>query len=91
MTRSFLLIIVASCAFLLGCDEAALMKKYGPLQDEPIARKYLDLLIQGKVDQLQRDMDLSLVEPNTRDTLAKLSQMLPVEPPKSVKVVGACK
>jgi hypothetical protein len=89
MTRFFFLIGVAFCVFLLGCDEAVLMKKYAPLQDEPIAREYLDLLTQGKVDQIEHDMDPSVSDPGSRDTLVKLAQMLPVEPPKSVKVVGA--
>src|ERR1700690_303769 len=89
MTRSFCVVCVAFCVFLIGCDEAALVKRYAPLQDEPIARNYLDLLMQGKVDQIEHDMDPSVVDLNIRETLVKLADMLPAEAPKSVKVVGA--
>ena len=89
MTRSLFLVGVAFCVFLMGCDEAILMNKYAPLQDEPIARNYLDLLMQGKVDQIAHDMDPSVVGLGIKETLRKLADMLPADTPKSVKVVGA--
>lgn len=52
MSRFLLSICLARSVFFLGCDEAAMLKRYAPLQDEPIARKYLDLLMAGQVDEI---------------------------------------
>ncbi len=42
---------IALCAFLLGCDPAAQIKKFVPSGVESTARGYFDLLRQGKYDQ----------------------------------------
>lgn len=89
MIRSTHIVVVALCAFLIGCDQAALMKGFAPLQDEQIARQYLELLIQGKVDAIEHDMDPSVVDVNVKDKLVKVADMLPAEAPKSTKVVAA--
>ncbi|HEY1467742.1 MAG TPA: hypothetical protein VGF61_01770 [Candidatus Acidoferrum sp.] len=88
MTRALFIVSVAFCAFLIGCDEAALMKKYAPLQDEPIARRYLDLLMQGNVNQIEIDIDPSVAGQNMNETLTKMADMLPAETPRSIKVVS---
>lgn len=80
---------IAFCAFLGGCDEAALMKKWTPPGDESTARSYVDLLRQGKFDQIERDLDPSIADSNTRDTFAKMAAIFPIENPESVKVVSA--
>ena len=89
MIRSTHVVVVALCAFLSGCDQAALMKRFAPLQDEPIARQYLDLLMQGKVDAIEHDMDPSVADVDVREKLVKVADRLPAETPKSTKVVGA--
>ncbi len=45
MTRFLFFSSFVLCTLLAGCDDAEIMKQYAPLQDEPVARKYLDLLI----------------------------------------------
>ena len=45
------------------------MKRFAPLQDEPIARQYLDLLMQGKVDAIEHDMDPSVADVDVREKL----------------------
>ncbi len=65
------------------------MKRFAPLQDEPIARQYLDLLMQGKVDAIEHDMDPSVADVDVREKLVKVADRLPAETPKSTKVVGA--
>jgi len=72
---------------LAGCDEVALIKKFTPIEDEAIARKYLSELMEGNVDEIQRNMEPSLVDSDTRATLLKMSSMLP-QIAKSTKVVG---
>src|SRR5439155_9564585 len=80
---------IAACAFLFGCDEATLMKKWTPPEAESIARNYVELLRQGKFDQIERDLDSSVTDSNVRDKLAKMAAIFPTENPLSVKVVGA--
>ena len=80
---------IALCAFLVGCDQATLMKKFTPQEDESVARKYVDLLRQGKFDQIEHDLDPSLVDSKVRDTFSKMAAFFPADTPESVKVVGA--
>jgi hypothetical protein len=80
---------IAFCAILVSCDEATLMKKFTPPEDESIARRYVELLRQGKTDQIENDLDPSLLDSNTRDTFAKMAGIFPSETPESIKVVGA--
>jgi hypothetical protein len=83
------LVGIAFCAFLVGCDQAALMKRWTPPEAESIARNYVDLLRQGKFDQIERDLDSSVTDSDVRDTFAKMAAIFPTENPESVKVVGA--
>jgi hypothetical protein len=65
------------------------MKRFAPLQDEPVARQYLELLMPGKVDAIEHDMDPAVVDVDVRDKLVKMADTLPAKTPKSIKVVGA--
>ncbi len=89
MIRLVSLICIAFCAFLVGCDEAALMKRWTPPEAESIARRYVDLLRQGKFDQIQRDLDPTVDDPDVRGTFAQMAAIFPAGTPESVKVVGA--
>jgi hypothetical protein len=89
MMRFIYVVGVAFCAFLVGCDQATLMKKFTPPEDESIARRYVDLLRQGKFDQVERDLAPSVVDSNVPDTFAKMAAIFPAEIPESTKVVGA--
>jgi hypothetical protein len=82
------LIVIALCAFLTGCDEAGLMKKLTPQEDESVSRHYIELLRQGKFDQIKRDLDPSLVDSNVQTTIANMAAIFPAEIPETVKVVG---
>jgi hypothetical protein len=75
-------------AFLVGCDQAALMKSFTPTADESIARNCVDLLRQEKFDQIERQLDPTLVDSNLRNTLAEMAALFPHGDPESVKVVG---
>jgi hypothetical protein len=80
---------IAFCAFLFGCDQATLMKKFTPPDDELFARTYFDQLRQGKFDQIVSDLDPSVADPSVRDKVAEMASHIPAEAPVSVKVVGA--
>jgi hypothetical protein len=87
--RFIYLVAVAFCASLVGCDQAILMKKFTPPEEESIARGYVELLQQGKFDQIEHDLDSSLRDSNIRNTLSKMAAFFPAESLQSVKVVGA--
>jgi hypothetical protein len=87
--RFMFLVGIAFCVSFVGCDQATLMKKWTPPEAESIARSYVDLLRQGKVDQIERDLDASVTDSSVRDTFAKMAAIFPAENPVSVKVVGA--
>jgi hypothetical protein len=83
------LVGIAFCAFLVGCDQATLMKKWTPPEAESLARGYVELLRRGKFDEIEHDLDPSVADSNVRDTFAKMAALFPAENPESVKVVGA--
>jgi hypothetical protein len=74
--------------FFVGCDQASLIKKMTPPEDETIAKNYVGLLRQGKLDQIEDDLNPTLENAQTRDTLANMAAMFPAEEPVSIKVVG---
>jgi hypothetical protein len=83
------LVGVAFCVFLLGCDDAAIMRKWTPPQAEANARNYVELLRQGKFERIEHDLDTSVTDSNIRDMFAKMAALFPAGDPESVKVVGA--
>jgi len=83
------LVCVALCAFLVGCDQATLMKKLTRPEDESAARNYVELLRQRELDQIESDLDPSLRSTDARDQLAGMATFLPHDAPRSIKVVGA--
>lgn len=89
MSRSLIFALSTFCLLLFGCDQAALVKRFASPEDEANARRYIDLLRQGKFAQIERDLDPSLVDSNIQDTLGRMAAMIPPEGPKSIKVVGA--
>ena len=82
------LIGIAFCASLVGCNQATFVKSWTPPNAESTARGYVDLLRQGQFDQIERDLDPSIVDSNLRDTLAKMAAIFPAGNPQSIKVVG---
>jgi hypothetical protein len=95
------LVGIVFCACLFGCDQAAVMKKcfFGcdqaklmkiltPPEAESSARYYVDLLRQGKFDQIKSDLDPGVADSNLRDELTQMAALFPAENPESVKVVG---
>ena len=83
------LVGIAFCSFLIGCDDAAMMKKWTPPEAEANTRNYIELLRQGKFELIEHDLDASVTDSNIRDTLAKMAALFPAGDPESVKVVGA--
>jgi hypothetical protein len=74
-----------------GCNQTkdSLIRRFIPLGSEAIATNYINLLREGKYEQIEADLNPSLKTPNIRDTLAGMASKIPSEDPKSVKVIGA--
>ena len=82
------LVGIVFCASLVGCNQSAFVKFWTPPEAESTARGYVDLLRQGQFDEIERDLDPSIVDPNVRDTLAKMAAIIPPGNPMSIKVVA---
>jgi hypothetical protein len=80
---------VVVCSLLVGCDQATLMKKFTPQADEAIAREYGQLLQKRKFDQIEHDLDPSLLDSSVPETFSKMAALFPADTPDSVKVVGS--
>jgi hypothetical protein len=85
---------IVFCLFLVGLPfgrtaSRNLTAKWVQPEDESNAENYVDLLRQGQFDQIERDLDPSVVDSDTRDALAKMAAIFPFENPESIKVVGS--
>lgn len=64
------------------------MKRATPAEDEAVARDSVDLLRQHRLEQVEKILDPSISDTNTKEKLSSMAEMFPTEEPKSVKVVG---
>jgi hypothetical protein len=80
--------VVTFTLLLVACDQAALIKRWTPPEDESRARNYVDSLRHKRFDEVTRDLDPSFSDPTARDALVQMASLFPPEDPKSVKVVG---
>lgn len=74
---------------LAGCSTDKMLEKMTTERDRAVALYYLDLLRDGRYSLIERDIDPSLKTPDLRENLKRLGDMIPVEKPLSVKLVGA--
>jgi hypothetical protein len=91
--RSTARILLFLISFLLvffgtGCDQANLIQKFTSPQDESTARHYVDLLRQGRYQEIEAHADPSIQGPEMPDRLAAIAAFFPSGEPISVKVVG---
>lgn len=73
---------------LSGCDQATVMRKMTPQEDEAITRRYVDDLRQNRFDQIEEALSPGLKDANMHGTLASMAAMFPAQEPVSTKVVG---
>jgi hypothetical protein len=83
------LLAIVFCFLLIGCeDQAAFMKRVTPPEDESIVENYVDLLRQGKYDQILRNLDPGVRDPDDRKRFDEMASYFPNGTPESIKVVG---
>lgn len=80
---------IALCAVLVGCSALQVTNRTAQLKDEPEGRKYLELLIQGKVDEIKKGLDPAILAGEPHEKLAQIADFLPPEAPRSVKLVDS--
>ena len=85
---------------LVGCDRESYFKLYGytrddllygttPREDEAFALHSVDLLRQGRFDQVEDQLDPSIRNAQIRDGLTRMHDMFPSAQPASIKAVEA--
>lgn len=104
MRRISIALLSALILFLLlplvGCDRESYFKLYGytrddllygtmPREDEVFALHSVDLLRQGRLDQLEDQLDPSIRNAQIRDELARMHDMFPSAQPASIKTMEA--
>jgi hypothetical protein len=87
--RSVYLAGILLLGLLAGCDEAVLMKKMTPPEDEAIAKNYVNQLRQNQFASIEEDLDPAVSSQGAGETLTAMADMFPDGEPISVKVVGA--
>ena len=71
-----------------GYDRASLLKRYTPQDDESLAINCIDLLLQGRYEEIEKRLDPSMKNSETRDTLSSMADLFPSKP-ISIKPVDA--
>jgi hypothetical protein len=98
-------LLASALIFLLlltfvGCSRESYFKLYGlnrddllyrtmPREDEAFAQHSVDLLRQGRFDQVEDQLDPSIRNTQVRDSLARMRDMFPSAQPSSIKTVEA--
>ena len=63
-----------------GYDRASLLKRYTPQDDETLAIDCVDLLQQGRYDEIEKRLDPSMKNSKTRETLVEMASFFPSNP-----------
>jgi hypothetical protein len=82
------MLLAVAAMVLTGCDQASMINKMMPPKAEEAAKNYIELLGQHRFEDIENNLDRSIVTPETRDMLSRMAQMIPAQQPKSIKVVG---
>ena len=98
-------LLVSALLFLLllpfvGCNRESYFKLYGlsrndllygtmPREDEAFALHSVDLLRQGRFDQVEAQLDPSIRNAQIRDSLTRMHDVFPSAQPVSIKTVEA--
>jgi hypothetical protein len=91
MTNLLLRRIVAALLLLAlaACNQADLLQKFASPADQALARSYIDHLRQGRMNEIEKAADPSIVDETLQGTLVKMADLIPLGEPTSVSLVGA--
>lgn len=91
MNSTFLRLILL-WSFLLalgGCNQADMMQKFATPADQALAKSYIDLLRQKRLDDIEKTADPSMSGPALHGTLVQMATFMPAGEPTSITLVGA--
>jgi len=74
---------------IASCDKSDIAKMAAPMQDDMIARGYIDQLRTKQFSKIEQDLDPTLRSKIDRNMLDKMAGVFPNEDAISVKVIGA--
>jgi hypothetical protein len=74
--------------YVSGCKRGNLIQKFVSPQDESTARHYVDLLRQGRYQEIEAQAEPNIQGPEMLGQLAAMAKLFPSGEPISVKVVG---
>ncbi len=83
------LLIALFCVSLAGCDQDAMIQSFAPKEDQALASKYFSLLKNRQFDDLNKVIDPSLQNPDLKDTLSQMADLIPAVEPNRIKLIGA--
>lgn len=74
---------------LMGCNQADLLQKFASPADQALAKSYIDLLRQRRIDEIEKAADPIIAGETLHGTLIKMADLIPLGEPTSVSLVGA--
>jgi hypothetical protein len=81
-------VLVILCFAFAGCDQTSLVSRFGSPSKEKLATSYIELLRDHQYGQIEKDIDPSLQTPGLHQALVTMAEVMPRQPPVSIKVVG---
>jgi hypothetical protein len=81
--------LLFSILLLAGCSQEDLLQKFSSSEDQAEAKGYIAQLSNHEYEAIERAADPSIKNASLHQTLEGMAALIPSEPPKSVKLVGA--
>lgn len=74
---------------IAGCSKDEMIQKFAPTEDQALAKNYFSLLKNRQFEDITKAIDPSLQDPTLKDALSKMADLIPVEEPINIKLIGA--
>lgn len=76
---------------IAGCSKDEMIQKFAPTEDQALAKNYFSLLKNRQFEDITKAIDPSLQDPTLKDALSKMADLIPVEEPINIKLIGVQK
>jgi hypothetical protein len=78
-----------SVSLLVACSQEEMLQKFTSPEEQAVAKKYIDQLRNRDFDEIEKAAAPSIVSASLEGTLKTMADLLPADPPVSVRLVGA--
>ena len=85
-------IVLLTMLMAPGCNRhysQEAIQRFASPEDQELAQQYIGYLRNRDFDEITKIADNSIQNENFRDTLLKMAELIPDEPPGSIKLIGA--